>query len=129
MPKDNAAMEAEPPKADPSTRKRRFQFSLRTLLIGVTLFAVPMGYVGQQAKIVRERKAVLERQRKHFSVISVPANQTDHLSRLRRWLGDLAFGQFVLDASASDDDAEEIGRAFAEADVWRNGRHFPRAPQ
>jgi hypothetical protein len=29
----------------PSPR-RRFQFSLRTLLIVVTLLAVPMGYVG-----------------------------------------------------------------------------------
>jgi hypothetical protein len=33
-------MEAEPPKAEPPKRKRRwFQFSLRMLLIGVTLLA------------------------------------------------------------------------------------------
>ena len=37
-------------------RLRWFQFRLRTLLIGVTLFAlIPCGYVGWQAKIVRER--------------------------------------------------------------------------
>jgi hypothetical protein len=31
---DNAAMEAEPPEAEPPKRKRRwFQFSLRTLMI------------------------------------------------------------------------------------------------
>jgi hypothetical protein len=36
---------------------RRFQFRLRTLMVGVTLLAVPLGYVGWQAKIVRERKA------------------------------------------------------------------------
>ena len=48
-------MEAEPPK-----RKRRwYQFGLRTLMIAVTLLAVPLGYVGWQAKIVRERKAAL----------------------------------------------------------------------
>ena len=36
---DNAAMQTEPPEADPPKRKRRwFQFSLRSLLIGVTLF-------------------------------------------------------------------------------------------
>jgi hypothetical protein len=35
---DNAAMQTEPTKADPPKRKRRwFQFSLRTLMIGVTL--------------------------------------------------------------------------------------------
>jgi hypothetical protein len=51
-------MEAEPRKADPPKRKRRwFQFSLRTLMIGVTVLAVPCGYVGWQAKIVRERTA------------------------------------------------------------------------
>jgi hypothetical protein len=54
-------MQTEPSKAEPPKRKRRwFQFSLRTLLIGVTLLAVPLGYVGWQAKIVRERGAFLE---------------------------------------------------------------------
>jgi hypothetical protein len=39
----------------------RFQFRLRTLLIAVTLLAVPLGYVGWQAKIVRERTTVRQR--------------------------------------------------------------------
>ena len=39
----------------------RFQFSLRTLLIVVTLLAIPCGYVGWQAKIVREREAMLDK--------------------------------------------------------------------
>ena len=51
---DNAAMEAEPPKADPPKRKRRwFQFSLRTLMIVVTMFCVISGYVAWHKKIVR----------------------------------------------------------------------------
>jgi hypothetical protein len=38
---DNAAMQTDLPKAEPPNRKRRwFQFSLRTLLIGVTLVAI-----------------------------------------------------------------------------------------
>jgi hypothetical protein len=40
----------EPPK------RRWFQFSLRTLLIGVTLFAAACGYVAHEAHIVRERQ-------------------------------------------------------------------------
>jgi hypothetical protein len=41
---DNAAMQTEPPKADLPKRKRRwFQFSLRTLLIAVTLLCVYFG--------------------------------------------------------------------------------------
>jgi hypothetical protein len=37
----------------------RFQFRMRTMMIVVTLLAVPCGYVGSQAKIVRERESVL----------------------------------------------------------------------
>jgi hypothetical protein len=37
-------MQSEPPTADPPKRKRRwFQFSLRTLMIGATLVALPLG--------------------------------------------------------------------------------------
>jgi hypothetical protein len=57
---DNAAMQAEQPKADPPKRKRRwFQFSQRTLLIGVTLLAVVCGYFGCRAKIIRHWTALL----------------------------------------------------------------------
>ena len=35
----------------------RFQFSLRTLLIAVTVLAIPCGWLGWQAKIVRDRIA------------------------------------------------------------------------
>jgi hypothetical protein len=44
---------------DQHSFRRRFQFRLRTLMIVVSLLAMPLGYVGWQAKIVRERKAVL----------------------------------------------------------------------
>jgi hypothetical protein len=54
---DNAAMQAEPSTADPPERKRRwFQFSLRTLLIGVTLVAIAAWYVRSEANFVNERK-------------------------------------------------------------------------
>ncbi len=55
---DNGAMEAEPPvTASPKRKRRWYQFSLRSLMVVVTLLAVPLGYVGWQAKIVRERNA------------------------------------------------------------------------
>jgi hypothetical protein len=40
---------------------RRFRFRLRTLMIGVTVLAVPCAYIGWQAKIVREHEAALQR--------------------------------------------------------------------
>jgi hypothetical protein len=46
-------MQSELPNADPPKRKRRrFQFTLLSLPIVVTLLAIPCGYVGWQAKIV-----------------------------------------------------------------------------
>ena len=48
----------------------RFQFSLRTLMIGVTLLAVPCAFVGWQAKIVRERKAWLDARPEQFFVMA-----------------------------------------------------------
>jgi hypothetical protein len=46
---------------DQPSPRRRFQFRLRTLLIGVTLLAIPCAYVGWQAKIVRARQAMAKR--------------------------------------------------------------------
>jgi hypothetical protein len=46
----------EPPLPSP---RRRFQFRLRTLMIVVTLLAGVCACVGWQAKIVRERAAIL----------------------------------------------------------------------
>ena len=41
-------------------KRRRFQFRLRTLMIGVSVLAGLRGYVGRQAEIVRERSALLQ---------------------------------------------------------------------
>jgi hypothetical protein len=49
------------PNADPPKRKRRrFQFSLRTLMVGVTLLAVACGYVALEARIAKERREAAE---------------------------------------------------------------------
>ena len=49
---------------------RRFQFRLRTLLIGVTLFCIVVGgYIGSQLKVIRERREAVTKNR---TVASVP---------------------------------------------------------
>src|SRR4051812_15210089 len=52
-------MQIDPSESAPIPR-RRFQFRLQTLLIVVTLLAVPMAYVGWQAKIVTDRRHLRE---------------------------------------------------------------------
>ena len=47
---DNSAMQTEPSKAEPPKRKRRwFQFSLRTLLIAVTMLSIPCAYIAHES--------------------------------------------------------------------------------
>ena len=46
--------------AQPKSRRRWCQFTLRTMLLAVAVLALPCAYVGWQAKIVAERKAWLE---------------------------------------------------------------------
>jgi hypothetical protein len=115
-------MQTEPSKAEPPKRKRRrFQFRLRTLMIGVTLLAVACSYVGWQAKIVRERKALLENQ--HFCV----ACQLFEVARRgcipwMRWrLGDVDCYAIIGDEQVTDAELDRYRIAFPEADVWREG--------
>jgi hypothetical protein len=105
---DNAAMQTEPPTAEPPKLKRCwFQFSLRTLLIGVTLLAIPCAYVGWQVKIVKERKVMVREVTEMGGHVTLASEITKFgpdvsyqigetkvktpypaVSRLRAWLGD-----------------------------------------
>ena len=116
---DNAGMQTEPIKAEPPKRKRRFQFRLRTLLIGVTLLAVVCGYVGWQAKIVKERRNEIDwggykgnlRQgidiRFYREVPEVPW--------LRRKLDDVYVREIDVAVDAPRDQVEHLHRLFPEA--------------
>jgi hypothetical protein len=113
-----ADSKVEPLKPDPPKR-RRFQFRLRTLMIVVTLLAVPLGYVGWQAKIVRERRSMLgtiDAAGGRYLAINVgdlPAGMTGP-GWIRRFLGDVAVVEIDFHASSlSQDDLKE---KFPEAD-------------
>jgi hypothetical protein len=116
-------MQTEPPKADPPKRKRRwFQFSLRTLMIVVTLLAVPLSYVGWQAKIVRERKVVLSAIRDRGGHV-VEASTVPFLkpwatiSSFREWLGDIAIQGIQLPGETKSDEVGRIKIAFPESSI------------
>ena len=50
---ENAAMEAVPTNVDPPKRKRRwYQFSLHSLMIGVTLLILPVCWLGYRPLFV-----------------------------------------------------------------------------
>ena len=113
-------MEAEPSKAEPPKPKVRwFQFRLRTLLIAVTIFCVAGGgYVGRQAKIVRERQAVI----RDVNGVTWAQNPDDsEIPLIRRWLGDHAFLTIWLNETMPDEwpreDIRRIAVAFPEARI------------
>jgi hypothetical protein len=113
-------LEAEPTNADAPKRKRRwFQFSLRTLLVGVTLLAAACGYVGWQAKIVRQRQTMLFRNPRFGMMSEQVADDGESgvgLSWIRRCLGDKVPGDIIAVDDASDAELDEYRTAFPEAD-------------
>jgi hypothetical protein len=94
----------------------RFQFSLRTLMIGVTLLAVPLGYVGWQAKIVRERKAMLS----HIWKVNRRALWSEtrmSVPWVRRLLGDYPVRLIELPRHADLEEPQQIQALFPEATI------------
>ncbi len=116
--------------ADQPSPRRRFQFRLRTLMIVVTLLAVPCAYVGWQENIVRERKEWI-REYSHFVLSDPTILQLDHpmvlhargdLSRgpsfIRRWLGDQLFPMAILPRNSSASEINVAATLFPEADIF-----------
>ena len=107
--------------------KPSFQFSLRTLFIVVTLLAIPCGYVGYQAKLVRERKAMIEQIREGKGLV-VPVDvktwpKMPTPSWIRRVLGDEPVYSIGIEQSSKPSN-DEIRELFPEAAVY----HFDPPP-
>jgi hypothetical protein len=91
----NPAMGVEPSKTElPKSRRRWFQFSLRTQLIVVTLFAVACWIVVGDIQIKNRRKDFIESGAVIGVVIKRDGGGVAFL--IRRWLGDLWYTSDVL---------------------------------
>jgi hypothetical protein len=116
---DNGDM-IEPPKADPPKRKRRwFQFSLRSLMIVVTLLAVACAYVGWQAKIVQERKVMFAQIESAggYWTWQIPTDPRPTVSWVRQLLGDEPRQFLYLPPTTSAEECRRIGVLFSEATI------------
>jgi hypothetical protein len=118
-------------------KRRWFQFSLRTLLIGVTLFCVVIGgYVGWQAKIIRERNAMIHRIESMGGSVEIgrldqgwaEAGMDPNLYEeikaravpwVRRMLGDSDVIDICLPAETPASGRASIRAVFPESQIWR----------
>jgi hypothetical protein len=118
-------MEPEPLKADAPKRKRRwFQFSLRTLMIVVTMLAVASGYVAHEKGIVEERSAFLFNLHGGAWGTAMPgkSNPNDP-SPLRLMLGDERVRFICFSPSQLGVDADRIRSLFPEVETFQNTDH------
>jgi hypothetical protein len=119
--------------------RRRFQFRLRTLMIGVTLFCVFGAWFGNEIRIVRERKASIQEieglggyTRARYDdddpesaflnfwfhlpqAFRAPIATRVELLPIRRWLGDTSISYVVLPRSTTPEQLRRFQEAFPEA--------------
>ena len=104
---------------DQPSPHRRFQFRLRTLLIGVTLLAVACWYVAREVNTARARGSMVDR------IVNVEGGFVAHYLKfapcpwIRRLLGDEPVDVVALPISSPLTD-QEIHAVFPEAEVEHN---------
>jgi hypothetical protein len=93
----------------------------------VTLLAISCAYVGWQAKIVRERKTMLENPRFTLCSEVETVDGERRLPWVRRLLGDLDCGEIYAVDDVTEEELAEYRRVFPEATVRRQ-REEPDGP-
>jgi hypothetical protein len=116
----------------PLILRRYFQFSLRTLLIFVALFAAACGYLAQQAKIAWERRSLLDISSAASVAFEGPLVrefETDHhfirfaprgaagVSWVRQVLGDRAVSDIALSIGTDKAERQHVAALFPEARI------------
>jgi hypothetical protein len=113
---DNGAMETEPKR-----QRRRFQFSLRTLLIVVTLLASAAGYVGRQYEIVQNRRSFIDDHLNRYGNLEVDPSDAVEVPWIRRLLGDEGVEKLGLDADSDKNERRRAAALFPEAQIMACG--------
>jgi hypothetical protein len=103
----------------PSSRCR-FQFRLRTLMIGVTLFCVVGGRLGREVTIARERESMRKWIEQNGGWCGVWLGHDEcEPPFLRRLFGDRQIGYVHVPQNATDDDIQRIEAVYPNANLLR----------
>lgn len=102
----------------------RFQFSLRTLMVAVTLLAVALGCIAPQVRVVWARNAWIDAHVKGvWGGSSLPhmlatGDRSKTPSALRVWLGDYDQRLIEVPHKISQAELNEVTSLFPEATIY-----------
>lgn len=101
---------------------RRFQFSLRALLVAVIIVAVPCAWIAQNAHLVQQRNEMLEKYNGAdgplWRVVVMPGlSEPKELPWVRRALGDSPVLAFKWGSDADSEVNRRLLRLFPEAKI------------
>jgi hypothetical protein len=95
----------------PKTRRRWFQFGLGTMIVVMTVLAIPLGWLGWQIKYIRDRRDF--RARSLWSGMGDwTGTPSPEMPLYRRWLGDERATRVFVN---SEEDRQIGERLFPEA--------------
>jgi hypothetical protein len=115
-PNENAARIVEVERA--RQRPRWFRFSLRTMFVVVTVFAVPLGWLAWEWRIVRERRHMVISITEGGGSVWHPANPTeDKPLWYRRWVGDELVTEIEICDSGEIFSGDTVRALFPEAGI------------
>jgi hypothetical protein len=123
-------MQPEPRKADsPKLKRPWFQFSLRSLMIFTMVVAVACGWVGWQAKIVRDRKSELNRA-VNMRLIGIDSDdRAKEIPWMRRLFGDVSVNSISMPPDTTIDELDRLRALFPESRVTSDNRFDSPEPQ
>jgi hypothetical protein len=114
---------------EPKPKHRWFRFSLRSLIVFVTILCVPLGWVSYHFNLVRQRTNFmrnvdaenpqenqwwLAQMKKAFSNL-----QPKPISDLRRSFGDREYSIIILPPSYDESAVDKANQLFTEAMIWK----------
>ena len=116
--------------------RRRFQFSLRALLVAILAVGVACAWVGNAAFVTRQRQALMLRfDEHHYCLCAVAAPSCRHTKTvpwIRQVFGDYAVELLFYNPSADPAGAQlrQVQSLFPETEIWGwpyhpNGERLP----
>ena len=105
-------------------KPRWFRFSLRAMLVAMTLCGVLLGWLGWTARVVSARRAMIESIESRGGKLLFVSDCSDwntpppEVTWLRQLLGDRGVAQIVPPQSGTPEEDEQFREAFPEAYVF-----------